>query len=347
MRPALLLALSLSTGCVRTADDGDGPTWSSWEDAPATERVSVRVATWNVEGVGQPGTAEFEATLSVLRRLDADVVGLNEVDEGEQDALEILAAEAGYPTVVSAPGQPFGSLGNAVLARLPELRAEAPTAPRLSGDADANDVTRLPILFTGDLPGLDAELSVVAVHFKSGFDPADAFRRNVDAVRTAQAADLAASSDYVVVLGDVNENVDELPPRPAAFTSLPPDLPFSYRLGTDVDGRLGDGLPDDPFAPLDEAGFRPLDAFQRDGAPGTRPASGRRIDYVFADAAVRGTTIRAEVYDSAQEDDPGLADGDERVDPNASRRASDHLPILVEFRVAADPTSARGIRSPR
>ena len=50
------------------------------------EGSEVRVVSWNMERVGEPGSMEYEALHAVLVHLDADVVGLNEVAGADEVA---------------------------------------------------------------------------------------------------------------------------------------------------------------------------------------------------------------------------------------------------------------------
>ena len=73
----------------------------------------------------------------------------------------------------------------------------------------------------------------------------------------------------------------------------------------------------------------------RDGDPATRPVSGRRLDYQFVNDAVMGAWLRSEVFDSRDEELPGIADGADPTSYNDSNHASDHLPVLIEIRLVA------------
>jgi hypothetical protein len=129
----------------------------------------VRVATWNVETVGSPGSAEYEAALDVLERIGAHVVAINEIaSAADTTNLSQLATDAGYSTVVVPSSNPFGADRNAILTTLPVLSQTINTSVDLSGDAAANDLSRLLVEVTLDVPGDATDLTVVSAHWKSG-----------------------------------------------------------------------------------------------------------------------------------------------------------------------------------
>ena len=291
----------------------------------------LRVASWNLERVDRPGSAAFEATVAVLARIDADVVGINEVDAGEADDLSELAEAAGYAYHVVPRTNPFGDLRSALLSRHPLWDAGGLTAAELSGDPAADDITRLPVRARVDLPGEGVDPVVVVDHLKSGFSQSDAFRRTVDAVRLGQAA---TGDGPVVVLGDLNDDLDDPPDTPLTWTRPPAGLPRGLSLGADVRERLaGEGLPNDVFALLAQAGVVPVPALQRDGRDATRPASDRRLDYVLVPEALTRDAA-GEVYDSTDEGQgPGLPLAGDPPDRYACETASDHLPVVVDLRL--------------
>jgi exonuclease III len=325
--PALVPVLLAACAPGRPGGLG-GPTLG----ADAGPSSTVRVATWNVQSLGEPGSDELAATELVLARLDADLVVLQEVDEEEGEVLDALADSLGYPTVARPDRVPFGTLGCAALARL-DAEVRFPGAAELSGDPDADDLTRQPAVVSATLPRVGLVLALAGTHLKSGAEPVDAFRRAVDALRTAQAA-AATDADVVLVAGDLNDDVDDVDPYAPPWRTPPPELPSTYELGRDVVARLAaDGLPRDPFALFEELGLEVLGARQPDGTLATRPQSGRRLDYVLGSAAVGAW--RGEVVDPADGSTPGLADADKPLPADAATRASDHLPVLGELSVAA------------
>jgi len=286
----------------------------------------VRVVTWNVEELGYPTSDEYEAVKEVLARLDADIVGLNEIDDPELDHVETMAAELGYDTVVVPATNPFGDIRNAIMTRLPVSSSQIHKPSDLSGDSAANDVTRYPISVTVDA---GHPLTVVIQHWKSGFDDEDEFRRAIDSERTAQA--VAGSGDWVIAMGDVNQEIDDPPWSPAAFTSIPSGMPGDFWLGSDLYDRMtGTGITNNAFSALSALGLEIIEAKQLDGRFDTRDVSGRRIDYITGSSNVRATAI-AEIFDSRDDGADGLTKAGAVLGREVSATASDHFPVMAEF----------------
>ena len=328
----LLLALGcrpLPTGDTGAAETGPSTSPDTDTSEPAEEGTPLRIATWNIESLGSSGTDQYEATRDILARIDADVVGLNELDAHEESRLQDLADALGYDTVVFPDDNPFGDLRNAMLARETVTDLRVIDSEDLSGDRNADDLTRLPIMLTVRKGGVD--VTIIGQHFKSGFYTEDEFRRAVDGQRTAQSV-AEALGTHVVVMGDLNEELGEAPS--GSFTSMPSDVPSSYHLGNDLWNALFDtGIPKDPFTPLVEAGLTPLDAAQLDGREATRDASGRRIDYILVNDAAAASSPVTEVYDSRDEGSDGLPKAGEAPAREASEQAADHFPVIVELTV--------------
>lgn len=322
-RPIASLLLCVLVGC-------SGPAGTDPDPNPDEPRsTTVRIATWNVFLLGQPGSVAYEAARGVLARIDADLVALNELAEEDREPFAILAQDLGYDTAFLPLDNPFGEWRNAVMTRLPVRTIAAPTASSLAREDRANDLTRLPIVTTVDLPEIDGSLTVVGQHLKSGFETADRFRRAVDAHRTAQAAALPGP---LLVVGDLNADADDMPEDPPVWTSPPSGLPPSYRLGADIAGQIGRGLANDAFAPFIERDLTPIYATQVDGRVATRPVSGRRIDWILAsNDLVDG--LQAEVYNTLNEGQGGLPKSGPVPARSAAADASDHLPVFADVRL--------------
>lgn len=322
--------------------------------SPAAGQTTVRVATWNIETVGSPGSVEYDAALEILARVDADVVALNEIASAA-DALHFasLASDAGYPHHASTSGAPFGSDRNALLSRHPFASpAVEHSAADLSGDPAANDITRRILEAVIDVPGSAGNLTVVSTHWKSGTGNDDEFRRVVESHRVAQAiADLDGALDAFVVVGDVNEEADSTPRTPNPFTGLPSGLPGSFSLGADLTSMLTAGhLSNDPFDPIEAdpgVAAQLAPALQVDGSDSTRPASGRRLDYVFVSGALWEGGVDAEVFDSTDEGlSGGLAKSGSALAASTSLDASDHLLVFVDLTIPAEAAAIPGLAGP-
>jgi exonuclease III len=325
------LWMSSLFACALGPPPTDGETSASGTEPTATETTTaprppqtVRVLTWNVEGLTP--SASQDAAATVLARYAPDVVLLQEIEDFEADDLQAFAEDLGYAIVVDPVDNPFGTLHNAVLSRLPLDEPRIWTSDALSGDASANDLTRWPVAAAGALDGV--RFAVVTNHWKSDFYEIDVFRRAVDGYRTAQAAASMAAT-VTLVCGDVNEELDEVAAlSPAAWTSQPTGAPSDFRLGDDLVALLrGDGLPNDPFAPLLAGGLTVVDALQLDTRDATRDDSGRRLDYCF----VQGATAVGEVYDSRDDDGSGLPKVGSPPARETSAAASDHFPVVVDL----------------
>ena len=301
---------------------------------PSTART-IRIATWNIETVGEASSDEHKAALAVVRRINPDVLAINEVS-GKRDVenLKNFAVKAGYPTVVVAPRSGFGSDRNAILSRIPVISSRTLYSPGISGDPSAEDISRGFPLALMDLGEDGKTLLVIAAHWKSGVSNRDEFRRAVESFRLAQiSSGLFPEVSLVLVVGDVNDEPTLLKRTPRKFVEVPPKLPRRYSLGGDLEAQLDSaGLINNPFEILASKGFTIAEARQLDGSLGTRPASGRRLDYVFYSSDLAGAVGLAEVYDSRDEGLPrGLRKWGAPLGPDVSLRASDHLPVFLDL----------------
>lgn len=165
----------------------------------AQAQVELRVVSYNIRhGRGMDDTVNLARTANVLRDLQADIVGLQEVDErvrrsGNEDQAATLGGMLGMEHVYGAFMEyQGGNYGLAILSRFPITRATPVRLP------DGNE-PRVALIAELRLP--DARtIAVVNVHFDWVSD---------DGFRFAQASALAAVLDTLslpyILLGDFND----------------------------------------------------------------------------------------------------------------------------------------------
>lgn len=308
---------------------------------PSFAQVALRVATWNVLAVGTPGTAEYNAALKILRRLDADVVAINEVSgNADINNLERLRQDLGFSHAVVAQASPFGAPLVGFLSHYQLAESITWTSPALSGDLAANDLTRNILEIRVDDARLGVPVSLMTTHWKSGTANSDEFRRSIESRRMGSLAGRRVAEGLpVILMGDVNADIGDGAMSPATFTALPVGLPTSFSTGADIVAVMGNGgLANDPFGPI-TAHAAIVEARQRDGSDATRPASGRRIDYLFAGKTIR--VVASEVFDCA--DDAAQLTGTmvfvgSPVAATDCATASDHLPVVADVELPGGPT---------
>ena len=188
---------------------------SVWLSAQVLEARTVRIATFNIQnGPGAPGTTDYEATKAIVQRINADVVGFQELLGTNESNWRQIASELGYAHAT------FGTNGTSMsgtqrlgyFSRFP-----------ISGTNDiasTNELTRRPLRMVVDVPGAAKPLVVWNMHHKASEpDAADLavtnrnnqFRRAIEARRIVedinayQAANPA--HDEFVMLGDLNDDI--------------------------------------------------------------------------------------------------------------------------------------------
>jgi exonuclease III len=324
---------------------GQAPREARPFEAADIDPDTLRFVTWNINTIGAPGDTEYEAMLDVVGRLQPDVLALNEIEDDE-DALfmETLATVAGYEHIVSADHVGFGNDRNAILSRYPltgygaflsddvgEELHQGWDSPSLSGQSDAKDIARALTAAVVHAPGGD--VGVLSAHWKSGGSDNDTeFRRAVETVRTLQAVDEFGDLERVIVSGDLNVDVFDNTPTPTAFYALPSGFPARYELGADIEAMLPGGLTNHPHQMLADFGLTMHEALQADGFPGTRPESGRVLDYVYSNGmAATGSEVYNSIFDDTVS---GLEKAGTPLDTFACAETSDHLPVVVDFALA-------------
>lgn len=162
---------------------------------------TLRIVAYNIKhGRGMDDRVDLQRIARVLGALDADVITLQEVDDGTErtgrvDQVAVLAEALGYRGF-HGPHRPYqgGHYGNAVLTRLPVRQIRTRPIPPASGSALA--VFEVEV----ELPS-GATASVVSVHLAGSLDERMA---QADAVTA-----LFAGVDRPVVLaGDFNGRPD-------------------------------------------------------------------------------------------------------------------------------------------
>ncbi len=299
----------------------------------------LRVGTYNIESVDPVGSGSYEALASVVRRISPDIVCVQEIVDGEGVAFGELSTAAGYAHALKADRSPAigGELSNGCMARFPLEAVGSWSGEDLSTDPLANDVGRDILAVRMDVSAdAPCHVGVITVHAKSGQEPIDWFRRQVEAVRLTQAVALYRDEfpeDALVVLGDFNETLDDSA-LGTVFDAPPADLPNSYRLGGDIVFPLTY----QPFETLASVGFELTSPGQED-APERRETwrDSVRLDYVWLSEA---EWLAGEVYngcrDNGVDDAPPGAYVDKVGDPldcAATELASDHFAVIADIRL--------------
>lgn len=301
--------------------------------ANSSSLCQLRIATWNVQEVGELNSSQYEATKDILLRINPDVISINEIwSANDVVSLENLATSTGYDHYYIAPPGPMGGMRSAVLSKFEFNDVNHISAKDLSNDDRANDITRFFVEAEINLPSVSKDLIVITNHWKATSGDVNEFRRSVESIRALQIMqDYNSTHDAVVIMGDINEEFDDLPLNPEHFYTLPGGLPQTYWLGDDLyDLMVTDGIYNDPFFHLQ--GFtNMLNSLQVDGKDVTHPGSGTRLDYVFiSDNILEG--IQSEVYDSSDEwMGAGLQKYGNALASGTSGTASDHLLIFADI----------------
>ncbi|SDD89248.1 endonuclease/exonuclease/phosphatase family protein [Streptomyces prasinopilosus] len=213
-RPVRGVAVGAALTAVLFATASPAPAADAGTPEAAAPGVPLRVATYNIHaGAGEDGVFDLDRTARALRDLNADVIGLQEVDVhwgGRSDFVDEARALAGtldmrvffapiYDLDPVAGGGERRRYGVAVLSRHPVTGAENHEITRLS--------TQTPDPVPAPMPGFaevtvdvgGTRVRVYTTHLDHRADPS---------VREAQVADmldvLAADRGPKVLVGDFN-----------------------------------------------------------------------------------------------------------------------------------------------
>lgn len=336
-------------------------------DRPPGRGSALRVAGLNVlNGVGVFGTAEFNAQLALLSRLDADVICFTEVkNAGNFADMKALLQAVGYQTDdahFAVKGDAFandphvsGDFGSgaqsiAVVSRHPIT--EVVQIGR--GIAGRMELTRYPLFVTIDVPGTDEDPAIVAVHLKAGNSEVDHFRKAVEAYRIGEfllGRGYDGAVDNLFIIGDVNEDWDNFQPN-SIFTGLNladpqfgdgSTFPLSYVLGSDIAEANGITINynDFPVPSFQNFGMSVLDTRQADDET-TRTYNligEARLDYIIASERVRTNgNSPTEIYNSSLETSyAGLSKNGVPLAGEVAFLSSDHFAVFGDFELEPIP----------
>lgn len=169
------------------------------------ESPVIRVATWNLWGRNGGHERRLPAIVETLRRIDADVIMLQEswAQQGDFCQAEYLAAQLGGHSSAWAHGPWFSGfwLGNSVLSRWPMVRTEVHRLPRLdNGDPMYRHITLAHVQTPwGEWP-------FASTHFEHPFDGSRHRMLHAETLMHVVRSVRAASTNKlpVVVGGDLN-----------------------------------------------------------------------------------------------------------------------------------------------
>jgi endonuclease/exonuclease/phosphatase family metal-dependent hydrolase len=268
-------------------------------EPPELIDTRLRVLTWNIWWRFGPWEARAAAIAATLRRIDADVIGLQEVwdvDDGPGQA-EALASDLGFHHLY-AEGFDTGDakFGNAILSRWPIVTSTAralPTTP---------ETNEFRVALKAQIDGPRGLIHLTTTHLNWRFDESHVRQLQVRAL-----AEFVAESrlpDYPpIVCGDFNADPrsDEIRMLTGRATVPVPRLVFLDAWEVAGDGAGLTWSNDNPYAVHD---------LEPD----------RRIDYVFVGwpkARGAGHVVSAQV---------------EGIDPVHGVHPSDHYAVLAELR---------------
>ncbi len=204
-----------------------------------TERSgALRVLSWNVHGcIDTRGRYRPEEVASMLQRLDADILALQEIDTRRRPAGEINARElfertvADHSVFAATLADASGQYGHMLMSRFPIEEAHIHDLPRVDKEPRK--------LIHGRVRTDQGPVDAFATHL--------GFRRREQASQARAVAGLISNAGHpVILLGDLNERFR----RGAVFRALNPQFQSAPRRAT-FPSRW-------PVLPLDQIWFQSL-----------------------------------------------------------------------------------------
>jgi len=317
------------TGIVRIDDVTIRGTVTGTPASPIEEGRRVRVATMNIENsIGSPGEAQYEAVKQVIQRLNADIIGFQEIYLSESNTWSQLGIELGYPysTMASREVQ-----RTAYFSRYPFLEV---------AQVDTPEIARPILRVTVAVPDTDQPLVLWNAHKKAFNNPTDQFRRTIETHRLIQNIQAYTNDNpqhvALLVMGDFNADVFTQP-QSVVFTNIPdPDaLPQSYQLGADIVFPIAYAyFPDRQYRESDLNFSRPIvtHADQKAMYSFENSTFLSRLDYLYISPALAAQNPVGEIYFSSVDGAyPGLVKSGSPLAANVSYVSSDHLPVFVDL----------------
>ena len=346
-RPRELFLLYVFSVFLSSCGSNDTKDLSPSEAFQRQHFSEVRVMSWNVgeNSILPPNGVRHESFVRIIRAIDPDVIGLQEVMRPGLVAELTQLMNKYVPLEDGKSWQVHTVADNALLSRYPmrqqsgELAVPYPI-PALGLEdfhfGYASALVDLPEKFGG------ADLYVIAMHNKSGGDiehvqlrqmQSDSIVRWMRNLRDSDQADAISDNTPIVILGDMNV-VPSASLQPFE-TLLSGDIADEETFGPDL--RMDwDGTDMADARPSHNAKERNYYTWRNDDEP-FAPSALDRIIYTDSVLSVRQRFVLNTMTMSAEElADLGLQESDVLYDGNASYY--DHLPLVTDYALDSGST---------
>lgn len=275
---------------------------AGWEPPPRVQST-MRVMTWNLWWRFGPWEARQPAIVETLRRVDADIVCLQEVFEtrdGESQPREIADA-LGYQYVAAAGlGLDVAevSFGNAILSRWPITAGKARGLPAPDGLDELRSVLR------AEIHGPNGPFEVFCTHLNWRLDQSHVRQQQVASICELIASTLEDRAYPPILCGDFNAEPDATEIRVLTGYATSPAEKLVFFDAWRVGGDAGPGWTWSRLNPFTAAD----------------PEPDRRIDYVLV--GYPGEEARGEILSARLVG----------VEPVGEVQPSDHYGVSAEIR---------------